>query len=81
MEWTPARVAAGVYAAAALAVCLLLLAVLPAHATAADMLPDLVAVPPDTPSIVEHTNADGSHDLILRFDGSFNLPGDSPCFA
>ena len=72
MEWTPARRAAGVRSALAFAACLLLLlaAGLPERAAAANYsYPDLVATPPDTPSIVEHTNADGSHDLILRFDG------------
>ncbi len=61
---------------AALATCLLVMALVPARAVAAsDLLPDVVATPPDSPSLDNYTNPDGSHDLLLRFNGYIHNAG------
>ena len=40
-----------------------------------DLLPDLVADPPAHPLLDYYANADGSHDLLLRFDGYVHNAG------
>lgn len=44
-------------------------------ATAADALPDLVADPPANPYLDYYSYSDGTHDLLLRFDGYIHNSG------
>ncbi|MEA2396545.1 MAG: hypothetical protein QOK25_101 [Thermoleophilaceae bacterium] len=78
MERIPRLLAAGAFALVAVVACAVALAGQPARAAApSDVLPNLVADPPDSASLdyYSYSSPPGGHDLLLRFDGYVHNAG------